>query len=174
LRAPEPTTLPHSNNGYVISPRNKKNLNHKVEVLTRKEQTEDKPVMNPSQKAQDALDELGVSVYDSGGAMRDMFDIMQDLEIALSELADKQRAAAEGAIFNSNALKGWNTITVNGVESIRELSEELSDSVNAFDGMEQTAGMAAIQKNPLPPHSKAFILFWRNLEKSYLKFETVP
>jgi phage-related minor tail protein len=54
-------------------------------------------------------------------------------------------ARRQRTIFCTHSLKGWNNITAEGVDSIRELAEELADSVNAYDGLGQAAGMAAVQ-----------------------------
>ena len=126
-------------------------------------------LMNPTSTAKDALDGLGVSVYDSGGAMRSMFDIMQDLESALSDLTDEERAAAEGAVFNTVSLKGWNIITEAGVKNIRELSDELSDSVNAFDGIGQAAGMAGVQNESFGAKIRSIIPHLEELGKTVLE-----
>jgi len=97
----------------------------------------------PTGKAVDMLDELKIKLYDANGASRDMFDIMADLEKALSKKTDEQRRHAESVIFDRNALKGWNTITREGVGAIKALSKEISASSTAFGGMGQAAGMAA-------------------------------
>ena len=97
----------------------------------------------PTDKAANALNDLGIALYDTEDNSRGMFDILRDLEIALSDMDDQSRNAAESAIFNSVALKGWNMITNEGVDAIIELSQELSETSQAFDGLGQAAGMAA-------------------------------
>ncbi|MCL2517923.1 MAG: phage tail tape measure protein, partial [Oscillospiraceae bacterium] len=104
-----------------------------------------KNLSTPTQKAADELDALGVALYDSTGASRDMMDIMRDLETALSGMTDEQRNASEAVIFDSVAQKGWNMITAEGIDNIIELSAELSESGNSFDVLGQAAGMAAMQ-----------------------------
>lgn len=103
----------------------------------------------PTDKAAEALEELGIALYDSTGNSRDMFDIMRDLEQATGDLTNEQKARYESVIFDSVAQKGWNMITAEGVDVILELSEELSGATEAFDGMGQAAGMAATQQESL-------------------------
>jgi len=103
----------------------------------------------PTDKAATAFDNLNISLYDSEGASRDMFDIMSDLEVALSGMSDELRNQYEAAIFDSVALKGWNMITAEGIDNIAELSDELSSATDGFGGIGQAAGMAAKQSDTL-------------------------
>lgn len=104
-----------------------------------------KNLSTPTEKASEALNDLGVALYDNEGASRNMFDIMQELEGSLSNLSDEQRNRYESVIFDSVAQKGWNMIAAEGMDSIMGLSEELALSGEAFDGLGQAAGMAAVQ-----------------------------
>ena len=103
----------------------------------------------PTDKAAGALKELNVSLYDSTGASRDMFDIMKDLEKSLGGLTDKQRNHYQNMIFDTVAQKGWNMVSAEGIDTILELRDEITDSANAFDGLGQSAGMAGKQQNDL-------------------------
>ncbi|MCL2816383.1 MAG: phage tail tape measure protein, partial [Oscillospiraceae bacterium] len=98
----------------------------------------------PTDKAAGALDDLNVALYDAEGATRDVFDVMSDLESALSGLTDEEKNQYESVIFDTVALKGWNMIASEGIDAIAELSGELSDSAEAFDGLGQAAGMAGV------------------------------
>ncbi|MCL2311161.1 MAG: phage tail tape measure protein [Firmicutes bacterium] len=108
-----------------------------------------KNLRTPTNTAAKELDRLGIALYEANGESRDMFDIMSDLEGALSNMTDEQRSRSEAIIFDSVAQKGWNMLMDEGIDAIVELSSELADSVNAFDGMGQAAGMAAIQSQSL-------------------------
>jgi len=99
----------------------------------------------PTSKAADELERLGIKLYDSNGQSREMFDIMGDLETVLGTMTDEQRNRSEAIIFDTVALKGWNMITSDGIDSIRKLSDEISDSIYAFDDLGQAAGMAEKQ-----------------------------
>ncbi|MCL2694391.1 MAG: phage tail tape measure protein, partial [Oscillospiraceae bacterium] len=74
----------------------------------------------PTDKAAGALKDLGVELYDTEGASRDMFDVMGDLERKLSTLTDEQRNHEQSVIFDTVALKGWNMITAEGIDTVRE------------------------------------------------------
>jgi TP901 family phage tail tape measure protein len=106
-----------------------------------------KNLSTPTNTAATALDELGVALYDTDGASRDMFDIMLDLESALGGLTDQQRKSYEATIFDTVALSSWNMLTAEGVENVMALSDELATSSEAFDGLGQAAGMTGIITN---------------------------
>ena len=98
----------------------------------------------PTEKAAEALESLNVKLYDNKGASRDMFDIMNDLQESFTGLTDEERKHYENVIFDTVALKGWGMIASDGIDAIIELSGELSNASEAFDGLGQAAGMAAV------------------------------
>jgi TP901 family phage tail tape measure protein len=103
----------------------------------------------PTDKAAAALKALNVALYDEAGVSRNMFDIMADLEGSLGELSDEERNYYQNVIFDTVAQKGWNMITADGISTISELSDELSNTSDAFDGLGQAAGMAGQQSDNL-------------------------
>jgi TP901 family phage tail tape measure protein len=122
-----------------------------------------KNLSTPTAKAATALKELNVSLYDSTGASRDMFDIMADLEGSLGKLTDEQRNYYQNIIFDSVAQKGWNMITADGIGSITELRDEIADSANAFNGLGQAAGMAGTQTDNLTGDTSKAKTAWHDL-----------
>lgn len=92
----------------------------------------------PTSKAKGALDELGVSVYDSQGNMRGLDEIMGDLDSSLSTLTGEDRAAALGKIFNKRDLKGIEALLggVNGRWD--ELSGYIDNAQGAAQKMADT------------------------------------
>ena len=98
----------------------------------------------PTKKAAEELEALGISLYDAEGKSRDMYEIMYDLEGALSDMTDAQANQTQSIIFDSVALKGWNMIMDEGVEIIKETAVDLGKMSDAFDGAGQTAGMAGV------------------------------
>jgi len=103
----------------------------------------------PTAKASGALKELGVDLYDAEGASRNMFDIMGDLQNRLSDFSDEERNNTLSDIFDTVALKGWNMIADEGIENIRELSENIEGASEKYGGLGQSAGMAGVQINNL-------------------------
>lgn len=103
----------------------------------------------PTKNAAAALDELGIALYDSDGASRDMLVVMQELEGALGGLTAEQRNRYEAVIFDTVAQKGWNMLVADGIDSIIDLSGELANAGDAFDELGQAAGMAEKQTDTL-------------------------
>lgn len=108
-----------------------------------------KNLSTPTNRAKKALDDLNVSLYDNEGQSRDMFAIMGELQSALGDMTDEQRNRYESIIFDTVAQQGWNMITAEGIGTIMELSSEISESAEAFEGLGQAAGMAAVQNDNL-------------------------
>ena len=99
----------------------------------------------PTEKAQAALNELEIAIYEECGASRDMLEIIADVQDTLADMSDEHRNMYQQIIFDTVAQKGWNIIVDEGVDSIKEIRDELNSSVYAYDGAGQAAGMAATQ-----------------------------
>jgi len=110
----------------------------------------------PSAKAAKELARLKISLYDSSGAGRDTFQIMRELERALSGMSDKQRATTESIIFGSVAQKGWTRLMSEGIDEISALSAELATASDMYDGIGAAAGMAQIQQGDFAGQSAKF------------------
>ena len=84
-----------------------------------------------------ALDfgEFSVSVYDSEGAMRDLFDIIGDIEAGMAGMTQQQKDAALGMVFTTRSLRGMNIWLTRGVDSLRDLEKGLLGSSGAAQVM---------------------------------------
>ena len=93
---------------------------------------------SPTDKAAKQLQALGVSVYDSEGKMKDMRDLMPELNSALSQLTDEERTQAIASIFNKRDLKSVNALLSTSTDRWDELSGAISDSGGAAEQMADT------------------------------------
>lgn len=93
---------------------------------------------SPTDKAAKQLEALGVSVYDSEGKMKDMRDLMPELNAALSQLTDEERTQAIASIFNKRDLKSVNALLSTSTDRWDELSGAISDSGGAAEQMADT------------------------------------
>ena len=99
-------------------------------------------------KNKDAFKEVGVSVYDSSGEMRNMGDIIADLEGALAGMSDEQKKAtltqlgfADRSIIyiqtllgTSDAIKGYEASLRKAGGTTKEVADKQLESINAqFD-----------------------------------------
>ena len=95
--------------------------------------------------AQAAFKELGVAVYDSSGAMRDMQDILIDLNGAMAGMTDEQKNNYMATIAGTNYYSQFGYLLdgvkdgVDGTASAwNALSENLDNSTGALDKMDAT------------------------------------
>lgn len=92
----------------------------------------------PTKKAQDELEALGVSVFDSEGNMRSMNDIMMDLNGSLANLTSEQRAEALSKIFNKRDLKGVEALLSGAGDRWDELSGAIDNAQGSAQKMADT------------------------------------
>lgn len=93
---------------------------------------------SPTDKAIKALDELGVSVYDAEGNMKDLRTLMPELAGALDQLTEEERTQAIAAIFNKRDLKSVNALLATSSDRWDELGTALGDAGGAAGQMADT------------------------------------
>ena len=92
----------------------------------------------PTSNAQKALSALGVSAYDESGKAKDLIDVVDELEGAMSGMTEEQKNATAAQIFTSAGLKAYNTIVSQGTDKLRGFSKELKNSAGAAQQMAET------------------------------------
>ena len=92
----------------------------------------------PTDTAAAALYSLGVTAFDSSGAMRPLEDTFADLNAALSSLSYQERTAVLNEIFNKVDLKSVNALLGTSSERFDELSGYISDCAGAAAQMAAT------------------------------------
>lgn len=97
----------------------------------------------PTAQAQKALDKLNVSCYDENGAARDLNDVIDDLNAALSGMTQEEANAYKSSIFTSLGLQAFNKMTVSSSDKVKELKEGLATASDALDGAGSAAQQAA-------------------------------
>lgn len=87
----------------------------------------------PTEEAQAALDDLGVSVYNSDGSFRGFSTVIGDLQTAFSGLSEEERNNAARAIAGKTASAAFLTIVDGGPDKINAYTKALQDSTGAAD-----------------------------------------
>ena len=93
---------------------------------------------SPTDKAAKELEKLGVSAYDAEGNMKDLRQLMPELNEALSQLTSEERTKALAAIFNKRDLKGVNGLLATSTDRWNELSAAIDNSAGAAGQMAET------------------------------------
>lgn len=104
---------------------------------------------SPTDKAKSELDALGVSVYDSEGNMRQLNEIMTDLNGALGTMSQEDRTNALYNIFNKTDLNAVNALLASTTGRFDELATSIGDSEGAAQTMADTmeGGLAGAQRS---------------------------
>ena len=92
----------------------------------------------PTDKAEIALNDLNVQVKDSEGNMRNLNDIMIDLNAALDGMGSADKAAMIKTIFNKTDIAAVNALLKATNGEFSDLKGEISDCAGAAADMEKT------------------------------------
>jgi TP901 family phage tail tape measure protein len=82
----------------------------------------------PTTSAKKALDDLGVSAYDSSGEARDFNDVVDDLNGALSGMSTEQQNALKNTIFTTYGLQAFNKMTTSSTDTVQKFKDGLADA----------------------------------------------
>lgn len=92
----------------------------------------------PTTTASKALDELGISVYDSYGKAKDFNEVVDELKNRLNGMSDAQRNAYLNTIFTTYGLSAFNKMTVSSTDKIKQFKEGLDDASGSAMKQAQT------------------------------------
>lgn len=83
---------------------------------------------NPTGKAADLIEELGINVFDSNNDMKQMHEVVGELEKGLKGMDSQARAAALAVIFGAESVAGWSTLIDRGSQELAEYTKELENA----------------------------------------------
>lgn len=92
----------------------------------------------PTSKAAGVIDDLGLAVFDNEGKMRNLQDIVYDLNDALSTMTDADKSQVLSDIFNKVDLKSVNALLGTSMERFDELSGYIDNCSGAAADMAVT------------------------------------
>lgn len=95
-------------------------------------------LQSPTKDGKTALEELGVSVYDTDGNMRSMIDIVGDLSNGLGDLDQASRDTMLNDIFNKTDLAAVNALLGTSAERFDELTTAIEGADGAAKNMANT------------------------------------
>ncbi|WP_302622190.1 phage tail tape measure protein [Brevibacillus laterosporus] len=82
----------------------------------------------PPKEAAEALDKLGVKLFDSGGKMKSLATILEDLQNAMKGMTSEQKTALSGIIAGMEAGSGFLALMDTGPDKLRKFTKELENS----------------------------------------------
>ncbi|MBQ0113821.1 MAG: phage tail tape measure protein [Bacteroidales bacterium] len=92
-------------------------------------------VYAPTKQAKDAMDELGVSAYDSDGKAKDFNVVIDELSSAMKNMGEEEANAAAKTIFGSSRLAIFNDMASTSKEKVNELSTGLKEASGSAQQM---------------------------------------
>lgn len=95
-------------------------------------------LQNPTDKAADAMESLGVQVYDSQGNMRSMNDILGDLNTAMDGMTSAEKDNIISKIFNKTDLASVNALLANTGDTWDGLQSSIENSAGSAQQMADT------------------------------------
>lgn len=95
-------------------------------------------MMNPTDAMADAMEELGVTFYDSEGKMKSLSTIIDELQTATAGLTEEQRDNKIATIFGTEALSGMKILLSSSKEELDSLTESLKNSDGVAKEMAET------------------------------------
>lgn len=92
----------------------------------------------PTDKAAEAMANLGLEVFDAAGNMRPMNEIFKDLDAALAGMSEGEKTQVLNEIFNKVDLKSAQAMLAGCGEEFDSLTDALSDCDGAMSAMAET------------------------------------
>lgn len=82
-----------------------------------------------------AVGDSSVALYDAEGNMRNVTDVLADMEKGMANMTQEQRDQVMSSIFQQQSLKAVNTLFGQGTDAIYELTEGIENSSGAASEM---------------------------------------
>lgn len=95
-------------------------------------------LVSPAKEGSEMMEQLGISVTNADGSMKDAITIQAELHDKFSELSESEQLAAASAIFGKNQMSQWLALINTAPEDVQALGIELEGaSFNVTDFGEQ-------------------------------------
>ena len=90
-------------------------------------------LIDPTEKAADWMTELGISMTDADGNMKDSITIQKELHDAFGALSESEQIAAASAIFGKNQMAPWLALINTAPEDVEGLNLALGENGTALE-----------------------------------------
>jgi TP901 family phage tail tape measure protein len=85
-------------------------------------------LQKPSTAAQTAMDQYGISVYNSNGTMKSFAQIAEELKAGLGSLTEEQRNSTLATIFGTDAVRSAGVLYTQGAAGINNWNMKVNDA----------------------------------------------
>lgn len=90
-------------------------------------------LVSPAKDGAEMMDQLGISVTNADGTMKDTVTIQKELHDAFSQLSESEQLAAASAIFGKNQMSPWLALINTAPSDVETLSAALGESGTAME-----------------------------------------
>lgn len=95
-------------------------------------------LVSPAKEGADKMQQLGISVTNTDGSMKDSVTIQKELHDAFASLSESEQIAAASAIFGKNQMAPWLALINTAPADVDELNGSLAACAGTTDEMAQT------------------------------------
>lgn len=92
-------------------------------------------LVSPAKEGADMMAQLGLSVTNADGTMKDSLTIQQELHDAFADLSESEQIAAASAIFGKNQMSNWLALINTAPEDVSGLNTSLEESAGLTNEM---------------------------------------
>ena len=92
-------------------------------------------LISPAKEGAEKMAELGISVTNADGTMKDSITIQRELHEAFGKLSESEQIAAASAIFGKNQMAPWLALINTAPEDVGALDESLRNCAGTTDEM---------------------------------------
>lgn len=89
----------------------------------------------PAKEGAEALERLGIEVFNADGSMKDSVEVQKLLHDSFANLSEQEQIAAASAIFGKNQMSNWLALINAAPEDVNKLNKSLSDSAGTTNEM---------------------------------------
>lgn len=92
-------------------------------------------LVSPSKQGAEMMEQLGISVTNADGSMKDSVTIQRELHEAFGKLSESEQIAAASAIFGKNQMAPWLALINTAPEDVGKLDSSLKNCSGTTDEM---------------------------------------
>ncbi len=94
-------------------------------------------LVSPAKEGAEKMEQLGISVTNADGSMKDSVTIQKELHDAFAKLSESEQIAAASAIFGKNQMAPWLALINTAPGDVNELNDALLNCSGTTDEMSQ-------------------------------------